>query len=141
MGRTKWHFWVIGIVALIWNAGGAYDSVMSQTRNEAYMSAFSPEQLEFFYGLPAWTVAAWAIGVWGGVVGTVLLLLKKRAAIWVYAASLAGIAITTIQNYFLANGFEVSGDAFSLTFSAAIIVVGIALLLYARAMLQRGVLR
>jgi hypothetical protein len=141
MGRTKWHFWVIGIVALIWNAGGAYDYVMSQTRNEAYMSAFSPEQLEFFYGLPAWTVAAWAIGVWGGVVGTVLLLLKKRAAIWVYAASLAGIAITTIQNYFLANGFEVSGDAFSLTFSAAIIVVGIALLLYARAMLQRGVLR
>jgi len=140
MGRTKWHFWAIGIIALIWNAGGAFDYVMTQTRNESYMSGFTPEQLEFFYGLPAWTVAAWAIGVWGGVVGTILLLLRKRAAIWAYAASIIGIVITTFQNYILANGFEVAGDAFSLAFSAAIIVIAVALLLYARAMRQRDIL-
>lgn len=140
MSQTKWHFWAIGVVALVWNAVGALDYLMTQTQNESYMSAFTPEQLEFFYGLPAWTIAAWAIGVWGGVVGAILLLLKKRAAIWAFAASIAGIAITSFQNYVLANGMEVAGDAFSLGFSAAIIVIAIALFLYARAMHQRGIL-
>ncbi len=45
---TPWHLWVIGIVALVWSALGAMDYVMTQTRNEAYMSGFTPEQLSFF---------------------------------------------------------------------------------------------
>jgi len=141
MSQTKWHFWVIGVVALVWNAVGALDYLMTQTQNESYMSGFTPVQLEFFYGLPAWTIAAWAIGVWGGVVGAILLLLKRRAAIWAFAASIAGIVVTNFQNYALANGMEVAGDAFSLGLSAAIFVIAIALFLYARAMHQRGVLR
>ena len=57
--RTPWHLWVIGVVALLWNAMGALDYVMTQTRNEEYMSNFTPEQLSFFYGFPAWVDAAW----------------------------------------------------------------------------------
>jgi hypothetical protein len=41
---TPWHLWVIGIVALLWSGMGAMDYVMTQTRNAAYMSAFTPEQ-------------------------------------------------------------------------------------------------
>ena len=36
---------------------GAFDYVMTETRNEAYMAEFTPEQLEFFYGFPAWMIA------------------------------------------------------------------------------------
>ena len=48
--RAPWHLWVIGSIGLLWSAIGALDYVMTQTKNEAYMSAFTPEQLEFFYG-------------------------------------------------------------------------------------------
>jgi hypothetical protein len=82
--RTPWHLWVIGGSALLWGAMGAMDYVMTQTKNEAYMSGFTPEQLAFFYSLPAWVVSAWAIGVWGGVLGAVLLLVRRRLAVWVY---------------------------------------------------------
>ncbi|MFV2067304.1 MAG: hypothetical protein ACC645_10020 [Pirellulales bacterium] len=137
---TPRHLWVVGIIALLWNAIGAMDYVMTQTRNEAYMSQFTPEQLEFYYGFPGWVVAAWAIAVWGGVLGAVLLLLRKRLAVPVFLASLVAMVITTVQNYVLSNGLEVVGDAFAVAFSALIFVVAVALYVYARAMQKRGTL-
>ena len=113
---------------------------MTQTRNAEYMSAFTPEQLAFFYGLPAWTVAAWAIGIWGAVLGSLLLLFRKSFAVWFFLASLIGVALTTLQNYVLSNGLEVMGGPGTLVFTAAIFLVAIGLYLYARAMRERGVI-
>lgn len=137
---TPKHLWVIGVITLLWNAMGALDYVMTQTRNEAYMSAFTPEQLSFFYGFPAWAVATWAIAVWGGVLGAFLLLFRRRYAVWVFLASLIAMAITAFQNYALSNGMEVIGDAFTLGFTAAIFLIALALFLYARAMHKRKIL-
>lgn len=138
--RAPWHLWVVGIVALLWSGIGAMDYVMTQTRNEAYLSQFTPEQLAFFFGIPAWTVATWAIAVWGGVVGAILLLARRRQAVWVFLASLIAMIITTFQNYVLSNGMEVAGDAFSLGFTAVIFLLSLGFLLYARAMRERKVL-
>ncbi len=137
---TPRHLWVVGVIAVLWNAFGAMDYVMTQTQNEGYMSSFTPEQLEFFYGFPTWVVAAWAIAVWGGVVGSVLLLVRKRFAVQAFLASLIGMVITTFHNYVLSNGFEVAGDLFYIVFTAAIFIAAVLLLLYARAMQERGVL-
>jgi len=138
--RAPWHLWVVGIAALLWNAVGALDYVMTQTRNAQYMAAFTAEQLAFFYGLPAWTVAAWAIAVWGGVLGSLLLLLRKSLAVWIFLASLAGVVLTTIQNYVLSNGMEIMGGPGAAVFAAVIFVVAVALYVYARAMAARRVL-
>jgi hypothetical protein len=137
---TPWHLWVIGVVGLLWNAMGAFDYVMTETRNEAYMSGFTPEQLSFFYGIPSWAVATWAIAVWGGVLGALLLLLRRRHAVWVFLVSLIAMVLTAFQNYVLSNGMEVMGDAFSLAFTATIFLIALALFLYARAMLERKIL-
>ncbi len=127
--QTPKHLWVVGIVTVLWNAGGAYDYVMSQTQNESYMSAFTPEQLEFFLGFPAWVVAAWAIAVWGGVLGSILLLMRKSLALPVFIASLVAMVLTTFQNYVLSNGLEVSGTG-GLAFSAVIFMVAVALVFH-----------
>lgn len=138
---TPRHLWVVGIVALLWNAMGAMDYVLTQTRNEAYMGQFTPEQLAFFYGFPTWVVAAWAIAVWAGVLGAVLLLLRKRLAVPVFLASLVAMVITTLHNYVLSDGMEVMGkDAMALGFTVVIFLVAIALFLYAQAMQKRGTL-
>jgi uncharacterized membrane protein YphA (DoxX/SURF4 family) len=139
-GKTPWHLWVIGIVGLLWSAMGAMDYVMTQTRNEEYMSNFTPEQLEFFYGFPVWVVAAWAVAVWGEVLGAIFLLLRKAWAVPVFLASFIAMVIVTIHNYVLSNGLEVVGDATTLVFTAVIFFVALFLWLYSRAMQQRGVL-
>ena len=139
--RTPRHLWVVGVVALLWNAVGAMDYFMTQTKNVAYMSQFTPEQLAFFSGFPTWVVATWAIAVWAGVLGAVLLLLRKRLAVPVFLVSLLAMVITAFHNYVLSDGMEVmGGDAMALGFTVVIFVVAIALFVYARAMQKRGTL-
>lgn len=138
--KTPWHLWLVGIVGTLWSAMGALDFVMTQTHNEAYMSAFTQEQLDFFYGFPLWLIAAWGIAVWGGVIGSILLLLKKRSAVLTFLISLLAMVITTIQNYVLSNGMEIMGDAFSLVFTLVIFLASLGLYLYAKKMQSKGII-
>jgi hypothetical protein len=137
---TPWHLWLIGILGTLWNLMGAYDYLMTQTQNEAYMSSFTPEQLEYFYNFPSWAVAFWALAVWGALLGTILLLLRKRLAVPVLLVSFASMVMTSIYNFVLSNGLEMMGGVGPLIFSAVIFVVALALWLYARAMARAGVL-
>jgi len=138
--RPPWHLWVVSVVGLLWSSMGAFDYLMTQTKNEAYMGSFTPEQLDFYYSLPSWVVATWAIAVWGGVLGAVLLLLRRRLAVRVLLASLISMVLTTIHNYALSNGMEIMGNAFSLIFTAVIFLVALALFLYALSMKKKEIL-
>lgn len=138
--RAPWHLWVVGALSLLWNAMGAFDYLMTQTKNAAYMGQFTPEQLEYFYGFPAWAVSAWAIAVWGSVLGSLLLLFRRGLAFGVFVVSFLGLVLTTIYNFVLSNGLQVMGGAGPLAFSAAIVVVAILLILYSAAQKKRGVL-
>lgn len=137
--RTPWHLWLGGILGLLWNAVGAYDYLMTQTQNESYMSQFNPEQLEYFYGFPSWVVAFWALAVWGGVLGALLLLLRKRLSVPVLLVSFLAMIVTSVHNFLLSDGLEVMGGV-GVGFSVLVFVVALGLWLYARAMARRGVL-
>jgi hypothetical protein len=138
--RTPKHLWIVGIAGLLWNAGGAYDYFMTESRNADYLAAFSPGMIEHVSNFPSWAVAAWAIAVWGAVLGSLLLLLRKAWAVPVFMLSLAGLVVTTGYRYGMSNGLEVAGEPFQLGFAAAIFVVTIALYLYARKMREEEVL-
>lgn len=138
--KTPKHLWFVAIVSLLWNLMGALDYVLSQTKNEEYLSAFTAEQLSYFLSFPTWVIASWAIAIWGGVLGSIMLLFKTKLAVPAFLASFIGMLVTTIHNYGLSNGFEVLGDTFSLVFTAIIFLTTIALYLYAKAMQKSGVL-
>ena len=137
--RTPVHLWIVGVLAVLWNAVGAFDYLMTQTRNESYMAQFTPEQLAYFYEFPTWVVAFWALAVWGGVAGAVLLLLRKRMAVPVLLVSLACMVVTSIHNFLLSDGLAVMGNG-AVAFSGVIFVIALGLWLYARAMAKGGVL-
>lgn len=139
--KTPWHLWVVGGLTLLWNAGGAFDFVMTQTKNEAYMQAFTPEQLEYFYGFPTWVVLCWGIATCGAVIGSLLLLLRKAAAYPVFLVSFIAMVLTTIHNFVLSDGLHVMGGVGVIIFSAIIFVIALLLVIYAKAMRRRGVLR
>ncbi len=134
-----WHLWLVGILGFLWNLVGAFDYFSTQTRSESYMSQFTPGQLEYFYGFPAWVVAFWAVAVWGGVLGALLLLLRKRLAAGVLLVSFLAMIVTSIHNFFLSNAIEVLGGP-GLAFTVLIFGVALGLWLYARAMAGRAVL-
>jgi len=130
----------VGVVSLLWNSIGALDFVMTQTKNAAYMSGVTPAQLEFYYGFPIWVVAAWGIAVWGGVLGSLLLLLRKCQAFHFFLFSIVGLILTDLRNLVFVNGLKVMGGVGTLIFSAVIFVIAALLLLYSRSMCKRGVL-
>lgn len=133
------HLWLVGVLSLLWNAVGAWDYLMTQTQNAAYMEAFTQPQLDFFYGLPVWVVALWATAVWGGVLGSLLLLARKRVATTVFLVSLVCAVVVAIQNFGLSSGLEVMGGG-GAAFSVAILVVAFLLWRYAQKMVRQGVL-
>lgn len=138
--RPPIHFWIIAVIAVLWNGVGAFDYVATQLRLESYMSAFSEEQLTFFYGLPTWVVAAWAIAIWSAVLGSLAMLFRWRWALHLFVISLIAMLITSFQNFVLSNGAEIMGTG-GIIFSLVIALISIFLVFYNRAMLQRGILR
>ena len=138
--KAPWHLWVIGVISLLWNAMGAFDFSMTITQNELYMSSFTEEQLEFFYGFPIWINIAWGLAVIGSVVGSALLLFKQRVAYPVFVVSFVSMLITTIHNFFIADGMKIMGGVGPLIFSAVIFVVALLLVFYSSAMGKRGIL-
>lgn len=93
--RAGWGYWVIAIISLLWNAFGGFDYYISQTRNPAYLAQFPAEIVTFMDAMPAWVTVAWAIGVWGSVLGSILLLIRSRWAVQAFIASLAGLVAST----------------------------------------------
>jgi len=138
--KTPWHLWLVGLLSLLWNSFGAYDYLMTQTKNEAYMAAFAQTQLDYFYGLPFWAVCAWAIAIWFGVLGSILLLLRKKLSVLAFLVSIFGVVFTNIYNYGLSNGYEVLGGNGAVAFAGVIFVIAVALYFYARFMTKKGVL-
>ena len=141
-GRTPAHLWIVGVLSLIWSCVGANDYYQSQTGNMAYFQAVGMGQAEidWVHGFPAWAVSIWAIGVWVGLAGSILLLLRMRYAFHAFVISLAALVITTIYQF--ATPHPASLDTtFGYGVTAVVWLIAIALVLYTRRQAANGVLR
>jgi hypothetical protein len=144
--RTPAHLWIVGGLATLWNAWGGYDYIMTRTRNTDYLTQMMPsvdanELLAYIDGYPIWAQFGWGLGVWAGLLGSILLLVRSRFAVWSFAASLVGMVLSF--GYMFTGppmpGAEEAG--MMAYFPIVIIAVGIALFGYARRMQAKGVLR
>ena len=93
--RVHWSFWVIGAIALIWNVLGAINFFAQM--NPDMLAAYRESERAIIEGRPAWATIAFAIAVFGGALGCVLLLLKKAAAFYLFIASLLGVIVTMMH--------------------------------------------
>jgi hypothetical protein len=101
VGRVHWSFWAIGAFALIWNVLG---SVNYLSQMNADMVASLPEtHRAIIEGRPAWATGGFAIAVFGGAFGGLLLLLRKSVAVYLFVASLLGTIVTMIHTVNIAS--------------------------------------
>ena len=135
------HLWIVGVFATVWNGFGAFDYLMTQTRNAAYLAQFSAEERAYFEAFPAWADAFWALGVWGGLAGALLLIARRRIAVGAFLVSLAGMFVGLGYQLGVGEVPESLSSGLMALFPYVIIGVGIALLMYARAMAATGALR
>ena len=141
--KTPWHLWLVGVVSLLWNGFGGYDFIMSTTQGETYWRASGMTQpmIDYYNAMPTWMYGPWIIGVWGAVIGSILLLLRNKLAVPAFALSLLGAAGSLV--YGLMN--PMSGLPPAMAMMAympwVILVIAALLLWYAWTMHKAGVLR
>jgi hypothetical protein len=142
MTKAPWHLWLIGVLGLLWNGFGVYDYLMTVTRGEAYLRGMgmTDPQIAYFNAMPSWMTGVWAVGVWGALLGTVLLLLRSRWAVPAFRASIAALIISLLYTYVLSDGARVMGS--QVVVMNAVVTAAAALFLwYASVMRRRGLLR
>lgn len=142
MTKTPWQLWLVAILSLLWNAGGGFDYVMIRTGNSAYLDQMTPEQIAYVGEFPIWVSIAWALGVWGALAGSVLLLLRSRHALWAFILSGIGIAGNLAWGLFISpTPMSTLGGPGAMWFTFAIVIVALFLIYYAARLNTRGVLR
>ena len=136
--KVPWHLWVVGGLSTLWNAFGCFDFTMTATRNEAYLKPYPQEMLDYWLNMPAWMWILWAIGVFGGLAGSLALLMRRRFAVALFLASFLAAAVSMAMGYFDKDAPHMEG-----TQVMPFVILGVAFLLivYARAMVRSEVLR
>jgi hypothetical protein len=137
--RAPWHLWVVGVVSVLWNGFGACDYIMSHT-GDAYLRSMgmNDSTVAAYHAMPMWMTVDWTVGVWGSVLGSVLLLLRMRWAFHAFVVSLAGLVISICYYHLTANGRLMAVNP---AISAMLTVICILFAAYSWAMARRGVLR
>lgn len=141
--RAPWHLWAVGALGLAWNGFGLADYVQTKLGGAAYLREFgmTEAQIAYFLAMPAWATAVWALGVTTAVLGTLLLLLRKRAAAPVFAASLLFYLASLVYTYLLSDGGRLMGGTESTIMQLVVLAGCLFFAGYSRAMARAGVLR
>ncbi len=147
--RTPWHLWVVGVISVLWNAFGCYDYLMTNLQGDAYLRqsgagmGWTPSQVDafvaYYNSMPAWMTAVWAVGVWGGLLGAVLLLLRRKLAVPVFLVSLLAYVLSVVNTFILSEAPDFVQSTIGMQ---VVIFVGcLVFLIYSWWMAKRGVLR
>lgn len=128
--KPPFMFWAIAVVGLLWNLIGCWNYIV-QSNPEAVA------QMPDIYRLivenrPAWATAGFAVSVFAGAVGAILMLLRRKIATGLFALSLLG-SLATFYFTFRVLGIEPA------TLSA--LLMSVALLIFSNLAVRKGWLR
>lgn len=117
----------VSIVALIWNLIGVLAFVMTLMVTPE-MIAELPEAEQALFDVPAWATIAFAIAVFAGVIGCVLLLMRKAIAFEVLVLSIIGVIVQNIHGFLLTDTLAVHGPS-SLGMPVTVFIIGVGLIM------------
>jgi hypothetical protein len=124
-------FWVIAVLAFVWNLMGVMAYIMQVNMTPEVIALLPEAEQALYANVPAWATGAFAIAVFGGLLGSLLLLFRKRLAISVFILSLIGVIVQMAYNIFLSKSIEVYGPG-GMIMPVMVIVIAVALVWYAR---------
>lgn len=131
---TPWHIWVVGILAALWNASGAYTIFSAQAGRWPGISA---DEAAYYAAQAPWFVAVTDIALLSAFAGAFALLLRSRWAVQLFALSLVAIAATA--GYDLAAGTSrMFASQGALIATLVIWILAVLQLWYAVAMRRKG---
>jgi len=136
-------FWVIGTVFLIWNAFGCYMYYSLKTMSDAdYVANIGEASAAVRDVMPSWGTAAFAIAVFGGLLGAILFLMRKKIAFPIFVVSLLAALISFIPEFTVMELKEaIKADGLNpYGMPAMVTIMGLVEIFVSRMKAQKGIL-
>lgn len=120
-------FWVITILALLWNLMGVLQFIGATFMLDAMVENLPEAQATLYKSIPSWYTIIFAIAVFSGLLGCITMLLRKKIAVALFGISL--VAVLVAQGYWVlgTDVMEVIGTS---SIIMPMLVIAISIFLY-----------
>lgn len=135
--KPKPLFWVIAIVALLWNVMGVISYLGQKLMTPEMLGKLPQEQQDMYNQMPMWATAAFAIAVWGGLAASISMVVRKKWANQLFILSFVGIVVQMVYNVFISNALEVYGPG-GLVMPVMILAFGLLFIFYSKHAIKKG---
>lgn len=129
-------FWIIGVLALLWNLMGVMAYLGQAYITDEALSLLSNPEQQYYKNVASWATAAYATAVYGGFLGCVTLLLRRKIATTLFVISLLGVLVQATYNFFIQEYMAV--EPIQMGMSILIIALAIFLVWYAKDATKKG---
>jgi hypothetical protein len=132
----KWYM-PVAVVALLWNVLGCVAYLMDVTLTPEDIAKLSEAQQALYAARPAWSVGATALAVWGGALGSLGLILKKRWATMLLVISLVGVIGQDISLFGMEGAAALAGPSV-VVLQTLVLLAAVGLVVMSRTAGRRG---
>lgn len=136
--NPKW-FKPIVIIALLWNLIGVINFFIQINLSEEAIAALPEPEQALMNSTPLWSLVAFALGVFGGAIGSLGLLIQKKWAFYPLLFSLVGVVAQMTYWLFFTQAVDVYGSE-TYTMPVLVILVAFFLLRLAKKGIKKGYL-
>ena len=133
-------FWVISIIALLWYLMDMSAFSMRVLMTDDFIRAMPENQQHLYRNMPLWVNIVFAGEVFGGALGCVGLLLRKKWALPLFVVSILGVLSQTFHVYFLSDAVSTMGTP-AVVMPLLAILIGIGMIVLAKSAIPKGWLR
>lgn len=133
---TVW-FWVLAVLGLLWNLMGVTAYLMEAFLKEEAIATYTDAQKAIFIDQPTWLTAAYALAVFGGALGCIALLVRKKWATPLFLISLLAAVARTCYYFFMTNATDVFDMIQGTILPIAVIIIAALLYIFSKIATER----
>jgi|TARA_R110002020_G_scaffold4110_1_gene18245 hypothetical protein len=137
MNKPNKAFWIIAVLALLWNLMGVYQFYLGSFALESIRDSVYAEEFTIMESLPSWYAIVFGIAVFTGVLGCFLLLARKKLAVPLFGISLLTVLVIEFYWLFATDIMEVSGLV-AAVMPLIVIAISIFMYFYSKGAAQKG---
>lgn len=137
MNKAPTWFLVVVIAALLWNLLGCVAFFADLRLSPQDVAKLSPADQALYNARPGWAVVATALAVFGGALGCIGLLLRKKWAFILLLLSLVGILVQDFGLFVLVGGAALAGTA-AVVLQSLVLAIAVGLMWLGRLASARG---
>lgn len=130
-------YWIVAVFALVWNLIGVAMWYLQVSMTPEQLAAMPEAQRQVYEGTPGWINIVFAVAVFGGVLGALGLLMKKRWAGTMFLLSLIALLVQMIGAYVVTPAWAAYGPV-GLVMPVVLLLIALFLLWYANKAKARG---